>query len=55
MQNYNIQTYCASLKEVLTASMGKDTEYSDIHLVLYTDGGADNNGEKIGGFGVHGY
>ena len=55
MQNFNIQTYGASLKEILTTSIGKNTEYSDIHLVLYTDGGADNNGDKIGGFGVHGY
>lgn len=31
------------------------SEYRDIHLVLYCDGGCDNTGDKIGGWGVHGY
>lgn len=55
MQPFNIQTYSATLKETLLDAMKKDENYQDVHLVLYTDGGADNNGDKIGGFGVHGY
>ena len=33
----------------------KSEGFEDVHLVLYTDGGCDNNGDKIGGWGLHGY
>lgn len=33
----------------------KSEDHTDVHLILYTDGGCDNGGDKIGGWGIHGY
>lgn len=43
----------ATIEEGIKAT--KSEEFPDVHLVLYTDGGCDNNGDKIGGWGIHGY
>lgn len=44
-------------KVVTTINKGleKSPEFDDVHLVLYTDGGCANTGDKVGGWGVHGY
>ena len=39
----------------LAKSLEKQKEFQDVHLVLYTDGGCMNTGDKVGGWGVHGY
>lgn len=39
----------------IEAGLKKSEDHPEVHLVLYTDGGCDNNGDKIGGWGVHGY
>lgn len=43
------------IKQTLQEALAKSEEHPEVHLVLYTDGGCDNGGDKIGGWGVHGY
>ena len=33
----------------LAKSLEKQKEFQDVHLVLYTDGGCMNTGDKVGG------
>lgn len=43
------------LNEKLTKNLEKQKEFQDVHLVIYTDGGCMNTGDKVAGWGVHGY
>lgn len=43
------------INKKLADILAKEKEFTDVHLVLYTDGGCSNTGDKIGGWGVHGY
>lgn len=45
----------AKVRVNIEVALKKSEEFPEVHLVLYTDGGCDNNGDKIGGWGVHGY
>lgn len=43
------------INETISKALAKEPEFTDVHLILYTDGGCDNTGDKLGGWGVHGY
>ena len=45
----------AKVRASIEEGLKKSEEFPEVHLVLYTDGGCDNGGDKIGGWGVHGY
>lgn len=42
---------------IITSALekSKEAEDEDVHLMVYTDGGCDNNGDKVGGWGIHAY
>lgn len=40
---------------LIEEGLKKSPEHTAVYLMLYTDGGCDNGGDKIGGWGIHGY
>lgn len=48
-------TISEQIEGVVSQALKKEQEFTEVHLVLYTDGGCDNTGDKLGGWGVHGY
>lgn len=48
-------TTVQKIETVISKALGKEDTFNNVHLILYTDGGCDNTGDKLGGWGVHGY